>query len=76
MRLVRPTPEELEIMIQEQKKNPEEYWAKYNQQHRRCPNCGSKRFLQFMRACQGYDDNEGGCEDCGWEGIRHQLLPE
>lgn len=71
-----PAPHEIDRMLREEKQNREGYWREYDQEHSRCPNCGAKKFLQYMTATHGYDHNRGGCDVCHWEGIRHQLLPE
>lgn len=61
----------------------EEFMNKYDKEHSCCPKCGSKNFSSTL---VGYiynpekpeeykDRNSVKCFDCGWRGIRHDMVP-
>ncbi len=56
-----------------------DFFDRYKKIHRYCPKCGSP---SITRTCVGYirsfnveyrDLNRAVCNDCGWEGIVHDL---
>ena len=61
-----------------------QFMAEYQKQHRVCPNCGSRNYTMTL---VGYifdethpedykDENVCCCNNCGWRGIVHDLVPE
>ena len=69
---------------EESRKEYNEFMDKYYAQHCCCPNCGSKNyittlagFILDMSKPEDYKDrNTCHCQDCGWKGIAHELVPE
>ena len=62
----------------------QEIISKYNQLHAVCPKCKSKKYwttlakyLVDLNHPEKYrDQNRVHCDNCGWEGITHDLIPE
>ena len=56
----------------------------YAKQHRVCPKCGSRNFSTTLVGYPLYKDhmetykdlNRIECYNCGWKGVRHDLVPE
>lgn len=69
---------------EEYRKRRDEFYQKYREEHRCCPNCGSRNYtmtllgipLNLDKADEYRDINSCHCQDCGWRGIRHDLVPE
>ena len=61
----------------------ENFINEYNKQHSCCPICHSENFSSTMAAYPYYEEhpenykdrNRVRCRDCGWVGIRHELIP-
>ena len=69
---------------EESLKEYNDFMSQYRSQHCCCPNCGSKNyittlvgFILDMSKPEEYKDrNACHCQDCGWKGIAHELVPE
>jgi len=56
----------------------------YAKQHKVCPKCGSRNFSTTLVGYPLYKDhmetykdlNRIECYNCGWKGVRHDLVPE
>ena len=61
-----------------------DFMDKYHKEHAVCPKCGSRHlsstlvgYLYNSKYPERYKDcNRTLCMDCGWSGIRHDLVPE
>ena len=61
-----------------------QFMAEYRKQHRVCPKCGSRNYTMTLVGCrfderhpEDYKDrNACRCNNCGWGGIAHDLVPE
>ena len=56
-----------------------EMFRKYNENHRRCPDCSGLELETTLMGCiqmtdDHVDSNYAYCS-CGWKGIVHDLLP-
>jgi transcription elongation factor Elf1 len=62
----------------------ESFMEEYGKNHKCCPVCGSKNYSTTLVGCifdnnhpDAYvDRNRVSCHNCGWVGIRHQMVPE
>lgn len=71
-------------MINEEREKYNQFMIDYHKQHRVCPKCGSRDYrttlLGFIfdeRHPEDYKDkNSCQCNNCGWNGIVHNLVPE
>ena len=68
----------------ESRERYKQFMAEYRNQHRVCPKCGSKNYTMTLVGCpfderhpEDYKDrNACRCNNCGWGGIVHDLVPE
>lgn len=52
-------------------------WAKYREQHKACPKCGSTHITQTLVGYMNPPDlNRADCHDCKWRGTVDNLVPE
>ena len=59
-----------------------DFMEKYHKKHAVCPKCGSKNYTHTIagyiyNSPENYKDkNNITCNECGWHGIIHELVPE
>lgn len=69
---------------EEENRKSDEFRKKYYEAHKCCPKCGSRNYISTlvgyildMSKPEEYKDrNSVHCQDCGWRGIYHDLVPE
>jgi hypothetical protein len=77
-------PLEMKESDDESRKRYNQFMTEYRKQHRVCPKCGSRDYNMTLvgyifdeRHPEEYKDrNACRCNNCGWGGIVHDLVPE
>jgi hypothetical protein len=69
---------------EEYRKMTDENLRKYEEKHKHCPKCGGKSHTSTLMGIimdntnpENYmDDNKVTCNECGWSGIKHDMVGE